>query len=171
MHTKPGLRHITSLTCGGSPPPSPLCIGTPCQVPLSAALAGRCAQDSLHIGDYGAGPRSRELLTSGVEGLAPGERLPSDAVKAPDGLSALMTRNSGRSQPDDRVPAELDSDEESPIETPREPEVTSVTESMQNTDDSGPQCESGGKQLVSLHGGFAEPHCTSYQHAPVSFLC
>ncbi len=80
----------------------------------------------LYCGDYGAGPRSRELLTSGVEGLAPGERLPSDAVKAPDGLSALVTRNSGRSQPDDRVPAELDSDEESPIETPH-PEVTAVT--------------------------------------------
>lgn len=72
---------------------------------------------------HGAGPRSRELLTSGVEGLAPGERLPSDAAKAPDALSALATRDSGRPRFDDRVPADLDSDEESPSETPREPEV------------------------------------------------
>ncbi len=69
------------------------------------------------------GPRSKELLTSGVEGLAPGERLPSDAARAPDALSALATRDSGRPQFDDRVPAELFSDEESPSETPREPEV------------------------------------------------
>ncbi|CAL8471398.1 g10940 [Coccomyxa elongata] len=83
---------------------------------------------------YPIGPRSRELLTSGVEGLAPGERLPSYAVKAPDGLSALMTRDSARSQHDDRVPAELDSDEESPIETPREPESVPMTPILNGSD-------------------------------------
>ncbi len=118
----------------------------------------------------GAGPRSRELLTSGVEGLAPGERLPSDAVKAPDGLSALMTRDSARSQHDDRVPAELDSDEESPIETPREPEVTAVSKTHADTD-AGLRCESSGMRLVFLHFGNAGPHCRSYQTAPTLLMC
>lgn len=70
---------------------------------------------------HGAGPRSRELLTSGVEGLAPGEQLPSDAARVPDGLAALVTE---RDTPfDDRVPADLDSDEESPRASPGRQEV------------------------------------------------
>lgn len=53
------------------------------------------------------------LLTSGVEGLAPGEKLPGDAARAaPDGLAAIATRDGARPGFDDRVPAELDSDEE-----------------------------------------------------------
>ncbi|KAK9919131.1 hypothetical protein WJX75_009619 [Coccomyxa subellipsoidea] len=83
---------------------------------------------------YPIGPRSRELLTSGVEGLAPGERLPSDAAKAPDALSALATRDSGRPRFDDRVPADLDSDEESPSETPREPESVPMTPILNGSD-------------------------------------
>jgi hypothetical protein len=47
-----------------------------------------------------------------VEALAPGERLPSDTDRPTDSLSALVTRDSMRQTPDDRVPAELDSDEE-----------------------------------------------------------
>jgi len=78
---------------------------------------------------HGAGPRSRELLTSGVEGLAAGEQLPGEVSRVPDGLAALVTkRDTAVTERDtpfdgDRVPADLDSDEESPRASPGRQEV------------------------------------------------
>jgi len=60
----------------------------------------------MHVGI--AGPRSRVLLTSGLEQLAPGEEL--DAVRN-NGLAAVITSRR-KSELDDRVNADLDSDEE-----------------------------------------------------------
>lgn len=64
------------------------------------------------------GPRSRALLQSGVEGLAPGERLPERAGAGGRAAPAAAPKQ-------DVVPADLDSDEEDgPSEdTPRQPQV------------------------------------------------
>jgi hypothetical protein len=64
-----------------------------------------------------SGPRSRTLLQSGVEGLAPGEKLPERAAAAGGRAPATALKQ-------DVVPADLDSDEEdAPADTPRQPQV------------------------------------------------
>ena len=68
------------------------------------------------------GPRSRALLQSGVEGLAPGEELPEQAAAARAGQDGLAA--AARAAPkQDVVSADIDSDDESAAATPRQPEV------------------------------------------------
>ena len=73
------------------------------------------------------GPRSRALLQSGVEGLAPGEKLPEDAPAARAGQDGLAAAAARAALKQDLVSADLDSDDESVADAPQQPQVLTRT--------------------------------------------